>query len=135
MRFFRLSARQSEQTKERVLCACLCGISQKYALWYQLGDCSLCFARLQAALRIVVFTTLFLWHRVFSQTSAMTVNILRTLNVSRRGVFPLSVKIMEWKCQIMLFENRFVFGLGFESDRLRKKDCRICFVNQDVAVV
>ena len=35
----------------------------------------------------------------------------------------------------MLFENRFVFGIGFESDRLRKKYCRICLVNQDVAVV
>lgn len=42
---------------------------------------------------------------------------------------------MKWKCQIMLFENRFVFGLGFESDRLRKSYCRICLVNQDVAVV
>ena len=35
----------------------------------------------------------------------------------------------------MLFENRFVIGLGFESDRLRKKNCRIGLVNQDVAVV
>ena len=42
---------------------------------------------------------------------------------------------MKWKSQIMLFENRFVFGLGFESTRLRKKYCRICLVNQDVAVV
>ena len=42
---------------------------------------------------------------------------------------------MEWKSQIMLFENRFVFGLGFESDRLRKKYCRICLVNQYVVIV
>ena len=42
---------------------------------------------------------------------------------------------MEWKSQIMLFENRFVFGLGLECDRLRKKYCRICLVNQYVVVV
>ena len=35
----------------------------------------------------------------------------------------------------MLFENRFVFGLGFESDRLRKKYCRICPVNQYVVII
>lgn len=35
----------------------------------------------------------------------------------------------------MLFENRFVFGLGLECDRLRKKYCRICLVNQYVVIV
>ena len=42
---------------------------------------------------------------------------------------------MEWKCQIMLFENRFVFCLGMECDRLRKSYCRICLVNQYVVIV
>lgn len=42
---------------------------------------------------------------------------------------------MEWKCQIMLFENRFIFGLGLECDRLRKSYCRICLVNQYVVIV
>lgn len=42
---------------------------------------------------------------------------------------------MEWKCQIMLFENCFVFCLGLECDRLRKSYCRICLVNQYVVIV
>ena len=35
----------------------------------------------------------------------------------------------------MLFENCFVFGLGLECDRLRKKYCRIYLVNQYVVIV
>ena len=35
----------------------------------------------------------------------------------------------------MLFENRFVFGLCLECDRLRKSYSRICLVNQYVVIV